>query len=50
MSVFTRYWLRGGSWYNLGNRCRSAFRTYVGTPDTRLSNLGFRVVRGGGNK
>lgn len=47
MSVFTRYWLRGGSWFVDGYYCRSAVRYYF-SPDSRLNYFGFRVVRGGG--
>lgn len=36
--------LRGGRWYIYARNCRSAYR-YGGTPDSRLSNLGFRLVR-----
>jgi formylglycine-generating enzyme required for sulfatase activity len=38
--------LRGGSWNNLGQSLRSAFRYYT-TPSDQLNILGFRVVRGG---
>ena len=34
---------RGGSWYNVAEYCRSAFR-YGGSPDYRSSGLGFRVA------
>ena len=44
MSVFTRYWLRGGSWYYDGILCRSAYSVDF-TPDSRVNNSGFRVVR-----
>ena len=37
--------LRGGSWNNNGNNCRSANRNN-NTPDTRNNNNGFRVVVG----
>lgn len=47
MSVFTRYWLRGGSWYVNRYGCRSAIRSSY-SPDTRFITFGFRVVRGGG--
>lgn len=36
--------LRGGSWSNLAQRCRSAFRNN-NTPADRSHNIGFRVVR-----
>ena len=36
---------RGGSWSNTGYNLRSAVRG-VNYPDTRLNNIGFRVVRG----
>lgn len=36
--------LRGGSWFNNANRCRSANR-FDFTPDYRSNNLGFRLVR-----
>jgi len=35
--------LRGGSWYNNADSCRSANRVNV-TPDSRLYSYGFRVV------
>lgn len=35
--------LRGGSWGSLATRLRSAYRYYF-APDTRGSNIGFRVV------
>jgi formylglycine-generating enzyme required for sulfatase activity len=35
---------RGGSWYNIGQNLRSAYR-YYGTPSFRDSLIGFRVVR-----
>lgn len=38
-------WLRGGSWFDHGGYCRSAFRN-LGTPDTRYDAYGFRVVVG----
>ncbi|MEY3284139.1 MAG: hypothetical protein RIR86_2152 [Acidobacteriota bacterium] len=37
--------LRGGSWLNYGDSCRSALR-YDLTPGTRVNYLGFRVVVG----
>ncbi len=37
--------VRGGSWYNLGGDCRSAFRGGVG-PDFRDDYLGFRLALG----
>ena len=46
MSRLIQYWLRGGSWFNYGIVCRSAYRCYD-TPDPRYYNVGFRVVRGG---
>jgi formylglycine-generating enzyme required for sulfatase activity len=36
--------VRGGSWHNSSNCCRSAFRG-VGSPDSNGSFVGFRVVR-----
>jgi formylglycine-generating enzyme required for sulfatase activity len=36
--------IRGGSWYGTPQRCRLADRSR-GTPEYRLSNLGFRVAR-----
>ncbi len=36
--------VRGGSWSNVAQVCRSAFRGY-GAPDYRLDNLGFRLSR-----
>jgi hypothetical protein len=35
--------LRGGSWNNNGNNCRSANRNN-NNPDARNNNVGFRVV------
>jgi len=35
--------LRGGSWYDDPDHCRSAFRYYY-TPDVRRSYVGFRIV------
>jgi formylglycine-generating enzyme required for sulfatase activity len=35
--------LRGGSWNNNGNNCRSANRNN-NNPDARNNNIGFRVV------
>ncbi len=35
---------RGGGWFDYVYYCRSAYR-YYNTPDIRLSNVGFRVVR-----
>jgi formylglycine-generating enzyme required for sulfatase activity len=42
-------WVRGGSWFNNGHYCRSAYRIII-TPDTRINDIGFRVVvsEGGG--
>ena len=40
--------LRGGSWYNIPNFCRSAFRDYSYRRDYNLFDLGFRVVCGAG--
>ena len=37
--------LRGGSWNNNANNCRSANRNR-NTPDNRNNNIGFRVVVG----
>ena len=37
--------LRGGSWFNTGMGCRSAFRN-VDNPDLRYNNIGFRLARG----
>ena len=37
--------LRGGSWYDLGNYFRSAYRSYY-YPNFRYSHFGFRVVVG----
>ncbi len=34
----------GGSWNFFSDRCRSAYRSRY-TPDNRLNNLGFRVLR-----
>lgn len=36
--------LRGGSWFNRADFCRSAIRDY-GRPDYRIFDLGFRVAR-----
>jgi formylglycine-generating enzyme required for sulfatase activity len=36
--------LRGGSWNNHSDYCRSASRNYVLAPNTRHSNIGIRVV------
>lgn len=36
--------LRGGSWYNFPNFCRSASRSY-NSPDRRSYGMGFRLVR-----
>jgi formylglycine-generating enzyme required for sulfatase activity len=35
--------VRGGSWFNYGQSCRSAFRINR-TPEYRISNLGFRLI------
>jgi len=35
--------LRGGSWINIANSLRSAYRD-LNSPDNRLNYLGFRVV------
>jgi formylglycine-generating enzyme len=35
--------LRGGSWYNTAQNCRSAYRHYW-LPDDRFFNVGFRLV------
>ena len=35
--------LRGGSWFNLADRCRSAYR-YLSNPDSRSCYYGLRVV------
>jgi hypothetical protein len=35
--------LRGGSWINNPENCRSAYRNY-NDPDNRNDNIGFRVV------
>lgn len=45
----SRYWnpprvIRGGSWRNIGEFCRSAYRSSI-WPDSWSSNLGFRVAR-----
>ena len=40
--------LRGGSWLNRPEDCRSASRIYVNRRDLHVSNLGFRVVCGFG--
>ena len=37
--------LRGGSWYDFDNYCRSSYRSYS-YPDYRNYNLGFRLVQG----
>ena len=37
--------VRGGSWYNVGRLCRSAYRGWL-TPDLRDYNLGFRLALG----
>ena len=37
--------LRGGSWYNRSNDCRSAFR-YGELPEEKNNKTGFRIVRG----
>jgi uncharacterized protein (TIGR02996 family) len=37
--------LRGGSWFNNGGSCRSAYR-YFSEPETRDPHVGFRVVLG----
>jgi formylglycine-generating enzyme required for sulfatase activity len=36
--------LRGGSWCNLPNNCRSAFRNYIFRRDSRYTGCGFRVA------
>ncbi|NES78087.1 MULTISPECIES: formylglycine-generating enzyme family protein [Okeania] len=36
--------LRGGSWYDLPRRCRSAYRSYY-LPSVTLDLIGFRVLR-----
>ena len=36
--------LRGGEWYYFSGYCRSSHR-YGSDPDTRISNVGFRVAR-----
>ncbi|MFH1824478.1 MAG: formylglycine-generating enzyme family protein, partial [Candidatus Firestonebacteria bacterium] len=38
--------LRGGSWHNIANNCRSALRNY-NSPDLRYVDVGFRCVLGG---
>lgn len=38
--------VRGGSWYDLPRRCRSAYRDHV-APDYRYDSLGLRVVYSG---
>ena len=40
--------LRGGSWYNYPNDCRSAHRFYYIRRDNNLSIMGFRLVCVGG--
>ncbi|NMW19696.1 MAG: SUMF1/EgtB/PvdO family nonheme iron enzyme [Chlorobiaceae bacterium] len=35
--------LRGGSWNNNAENCRSAYRNN-NTPDNRNNNIGFRLV------
>ena len=37
--------LRGGSWFNSGGRCRSAYRSNS-SPDYALYDFGFRLARG----
>jgi hypothetical protein len=37
--------LRGGSWFNFGGYCRSAFRLHGGPADRNVSD-GFRLARG----
>ncbi len=41
--------LRGGSWNNLPNRCRSACRGLIDRRDIHGIDIGFRVVCDGGN-
>jgi formylglycine-generating enzyme required for sulfatase activity len=36
--------LRGGSWFNLGGLCRSAYRNYV-EPVIRFNSVGFRLAQ-----
>jgi len=36
--------LRGGSWYDFENALRCSYRSYS-HPDSRLNDIGFRVVR-----
>ena len=36
--------VRGSSWYNVAQYCRSAFRYYYG-PGDRYNNVGFRLAR-----
>ncbi len=43
LSISSSHVIRGGSWYYLPNRCRSAYRNYY-LPDVVNFNLGFRVV------
>lgn len=47
MSRLIQYWLRGGSWFNLGYYCRSAVRNFL-TPDTRNSKTRLPGRDGGG--
>lgn len=36
---------RGGSWFDIAELCRSAYRFRYGLPDERYSNLGLRLAR-----
>ncbi len=39
--------IRGGSWYDVADHCRSAFRDYWNDPADRDRDLGFRLARTG---
>ncbi len=43
-----RFPLRGGSWDDYPDQCRSAYRNYNYTHDNRINTIGFRVVCDGG--
>ena len=40
----SKYVIRGGSWFNYSDDCRSAYRDRS-SPDGRSNSLGFRVLR-----
>ncbi|MCP4302346.1 MAG: SUMF1/EgtB/PvdO family nonheme iron enzyme, partial [Gammaproteobacteria bacterium] len=37
--------IRGGSWYDMPEHCRSAYRDYWSVPDYCDSSVGFRLAR-----